>query len=116
MRRAKFPDAIARCNYPIDIHSTTGSGTELVHIPRGEYYEIPYGCIVPKDVSNLTIGSRCVSADHAAHSSMRVMPPVCSVGQAAGMAAALAVKKGVGQARLDGVEVRESLKAQGAWL
>jgi hypothetical protein len=116
MKRSKFKDAIARCNYPIDIHSTNGAGTEIVHIPHNEYYEVPYGCIVAKDVSNLTIGSRCVSVDHAVHSSIRVMPPVCSLGQAAGLAAALAARKGVGQAQLDGVDVREALKAQGAWL
>lgn len=115
-RCAKFPDAIARCNYPIDIHSPTGAGTEFAHIPKGEYYEIPYGCVVAQGVSNLTVGSRCISVDHATHSSMRVMPPVCSVGQAAGLAAAMAVRKGVGQAALDGVEVREALKAMGAWL
>jgi len=116
IKRSKFKDAIARCNYPIDIHSTNGAGTEMVHIPHVEYYEIPYGCIVAKDVSNLTIGSRCISVDHAVHSSMRVMPPVCSIGQAAGLAAAVAAKNGVGQSTLDGVEIRERLKAQGAWL
>ena len=116
IKRSKFKDAIARCNYPIDIHSTNGAGTEMVHIPHVEYYEIPYGCIVAKDVSNLTIGSRCISVDHAVHSSMRVMPPVCSIGQAAGLAAALAAKNGVGQSTLDGAEIRERLKAQGAWL
>lgn len=116
MKRHKFADGIARCNYPIDIHSATGAGTELVHMPHDEYYEIPYGCLVPKGVSNLLIGSRCISLDHAVHSSMRVMPMVCTVGQAAGMAAALSAKKGVAPAKLDGVEVRERLKAQGAWL
>lgn len=113
---AKFADGIARCNYPIDIHSTTGKGTEIVYISLQDFYEIPYGCIVAKDVSNLLVGSRCISVDHSVHSSMRVMPPVCSVGQAAGMAAAMSAKKGVAPAKLDGVEVRESLKAKGAWL
>ena len=116
IKRHKFVDGIARCNYPIDIHSATGAGTELVHMPHNEYYEIPYGCLVPKAVSNLLIGSRCISLDHAVHSSMRIMPMVCSVGQAAGLAAALSAQRGVAPAKIDGVEVREKLKAQGAWL
>jgi len=116
MKRSKFADGIARCNYPIDIHSATGSGTELVHMPHQEYFEIPYGCIVPLGVGNLLVGSRCISVDHSVHSSMRVMPVVCSVGQAAGMAAAMSAASGKEPAKLDGMEVRAKLKEQGAWL
>jgi len=116
MKRDKFPDAIARCNYPIDIHSTTGKGTELVHIPRQEYYEIPYGCIVPKGIKNLAVGGRPISVDHAVHSSMRVMPPACSVGQAAGVAAAMSAASGKTLPELDGKEVRAKLVSMGAWL
>lgn len=115
-RAAKFPDAIARVNYNIDIHSPTGGGTELVRLPEGEWYEIPYGCIVPADCDNLLVGGRPISVDHAVHSSMRVMPPACTIGQAAGTAAALAVKNGVSPAEIDGREVRRSLIEQGVWL
>ena len=114
--RTKFDDAIARCNYPIDIHSPTGSKTEIVSIPNDEYYEIPYGCIVPKDIENLTVGGRPISVDVAVHSSMRVMPPACSVGQAAGMAASTAAKKNCAPKELDGCEIRKKLKEAGAYL
>lgn len=110
----KFPDAIARASYPIDIHNPNGSGTEIVRVPEGDFYEIPYGCIVAKDVDNLLVGGRPISVDHAVHSSMRVMPPACSVGQAAGMAAAMAAQTGVKPADLDGREVRKRLVEKGA--
>lgn len=113
-RRAKFPDAIARVNYPVDIHNPSGSGTDLRMLGADEYYEIPYGCIVPPSVENLLMGCRAISVDHALHSSMRVMPPVCSIGQAAGMAAAMALKAGCSPAELEGTKVREALKAFGA--
>lgn len=116
VRRAKFPDAVARVRYPIDIHNPLGSGTEIVRLPEGEYYEIPYGCVVPKDVDNLTVGGRPVSVDHAIHASMRVMAPACTVGQAAGLAAAVAAARESRPAALDGVEVRRLLVAQGAYL
>jgi glycine/D-amino acid oxidase-like deaminating enzyme len=116
VKLSKFPDAIARVSYPIDIHSTTGGGTEITRVPPGEFYEIPYGCIVPRDCDNLTVGGRPISVDHAVHSSMRVMPPACSVGQAAGLAAALAAQRGVKPADLDGVEIRNTLKKMGAYL
>jgi hypothetical protein len=113
-RAAKYDDAIARCQYMIDIHNPDGSGTEHYHLPEGEYYEIPYGCVVPKDIDNLTVGGRPISVDHGVHSSMRVMPPACSVGQAAGMAAALAAKESTTPGELDGKAVRAALKKMGA--
>ncbi|MFH1568625.1 MAG: FAD-dependent oxidoreductase, partial [Gemmatimonadota bacterium] len=88
--RRKFPDAIARVRYPIDIHNPDGTGTEIVQIPAGDWYEIPYGCVVAADRDNLLVGGRPISVDHAIHSSMRVMPPACTVGQAAGLGAAMA--------------------------
>lgn len=114
--RTKYDDAICRCNYGIDIHSPTGSGTELEYMPRSEYYEIPYGCVVPKDIDNLTVGGRPISVDVAIHSSMRVMPPACTVGQAAGLAAARAALSNKTLAELDGIEIRNALKGMGAYL
>lgn len=116
VRCAKFADAVARVHYPIDIHNPNGSGTEHLRLAEGEWYEIPYGCVVPEGTSNLTVGGRPISVDHAVHSSMRVMPPACSVGQAAGMAAAMSANRGCAPADLDGIEVRARLRDQGAYL
>ena len=112
----KFRDAIARVRYPIDIHNPDGTGTEIIPLPEGEWYEIPYGCIVPTSVQNILVGGRPISVDHAVHSSMRVMPPACTVGQAAGMAAALSAARNCAPAELDGVEIRQKLAEQGARL
>lgn len=116
MKAAKFDDAIARCNYTIDIHNPLGTGTEIIRMDRTDFYEIPFGCIVPRNVKNLTVGSRCISVDHALHSSCRVMPPVASIGQAAGVAAAMSVQVGVDVCTLDGKEVRRKLVEMGAYL
>ncbi len=113
---AKFPDAIARVQYPIDIHNPHGAGVELVYLPDDEWYEIPYGCIVARDCPNLLIGGRPISVDHAIHSSMRIMPVACSVGSAAGVAAAMAVQRQCTPAELDGVAVRRRLAEHGACL
>jgi len=115
-RAAKFPDAIARCNYQIDIHSPDGSGTYRQNLPLGEYYEIPYGCIVPEDCDNLLVGGRPVSADMAVHSSLRIMPTAISLGQAAGCAAALAIQEKKQPRHLDGTAVRACLCRMGAML
>ncbi len=112
----KYPDAICKVRYPIDIHSPTGSGTIIKSMAKNDWYEIPYGCIVAKDISNLLVGGRPISVDHALHGSMRIMPAACSIGQAAGVAAAMATEQQVTPARLNGIKVRERLKKMGAVL
>lgn len=110
----KYPDGIAKVRYPIDIHNPSGSGTIIRTLPETEWYEISFRTLIPKKCANVLMGCRAVSIDHALHSSARVMPPVCSIGQAAGMGAAMAVKAGCRPSALDGVEVRKNLAAAGA--
>ena len=114
--RAHYPDAIAKVAYIIDVHNPSGTGTLIHRMTPGEWYELRYGVIVPLKSRNLLMGCRAISLDHELHSSARVMPPVCSIGQAAGMAAAMCVEKAAEPAGLDGCEVRRRLAAAGAWL
>ncbi len=109
----RFPDAVARVTYGIDIHNPQGSGTTLLDLPCGKWYEIPWGCLLTADLDNLAVGSRCISVDHAVHSSMRIMPPVCSLGQAAGSAAALAARAGCDISEIDGVRLKNHLIGRG---
>ena len=112
----RFPDAIARCAYNVDLHSPWGPGTDFIQLPPGEFYEIPYRCVVPENKINLTVGGRPVSADVVVHSSLRIMPTAISIGQGAGIGAALAAQRGTMPDKIDGIEVRENLKAFGAHL
>lgn len=86
----KFEDSIALGNYDMDIHSPDGEGTSHYYFKQGEYYSIPYRCLIPKGSKNLLVGGRCISADHYAQASIRIMPIVCTLGQAAGTAIAVA--------------------------
>jgi len=116
MNTVKFEDAIVCASYMIDIHSPTGAGTEIHHLKEGEFYTIPYRCIVPLKVDNLLIASRCISADHAAHSSLRVQPIVWGLGQAAGSAAALSYKSEIQPRELDFVKLKKVLLQQKQFL
>jgi hypothetical protein len=109
LEAAKFDDGIARSRYPVDIHSPTGEGTVIQRLPPGEFYEVPYRCLVPREVDNLLIGSRCISSTHEAHSSLRVMPVVAGIGEAAGVAAAWAVRQGIPPRAIDGVKLKEAI-------
>ena len=70
----KFPDAIAAGNYEIDIHNPEGSGTSHYYFPAGEYYTVPYRSLVVRDADNLLVAGRCISCDHEAQASVRIMP------------------------------------------
>lgn len=111
-----FPDAIARCAYPIDIHDPTGTrGTLKGPQEAGRnWYEIPYRCLVPLGIENLLVAGRCLSATHEGAASARVIPPCYATGQAAGTAAALALRLGVTPRRVPAELLREKLRAAGA--
>lgn len=112
----KFPDAIARGTYPVDIHNPKGKGTRLDRLPSGEWYEIPMGCLLPQEVDGLLVAGRCISGTHEAHSSYRVTPTCVATGQAAGVAAALAARAGEPPRAVPVAAVQRELLHQGALL
>jgi len=106
----RWPDAVVRsASFPIDIHNPAGSGQAegakekaaqggAAHVKP---YDIPYGCLVPKKIDGLVMAGRCISGSHDAHASYRVQCIAMAVGAAAGVAAALAVKKSVQPRQVD---------------
>lgn len=113
----KFDDAIAAGNYDIDIHNPEGSGTSHYYFPAGTWYTIPYRSLVPKkdECDNLLVGGRCISANHEAQASIRIMPICCTTGEAAGVGAAVAVSSGCAVQDVDIHSVQEKLTAAGAY-
>ncbi len=111
-----FDDGIACASYDIDIHNPAGSGTEIIRLKEGTYYQIPYRCLITAEIENLIIASRCISATHEAHSSLRVQPIVWAIGQAGGTAAALAIQKKIKPGDLDAKELRHRLVEQKAFI
>jgi hypothetical protein len=110
---ARFDDAIAVANYDIDIHNPEGAGTSHYYFGDGEWYEIPYRCLLPKGFNNMLVAGRCVSATHEAQASLRIMPFCAELGQAAGIAIAMA-KQGLTNARgVDTDALREELRKEG---
>lgn len=112
----KFDDGIAACNYDIDIHNPEGSGTSHYYFKEGTYYTIPYRCLLPLGTDNLLVAGRCISGTHEAQASYRIMPVCCCLGQAAGTAAAVALKNNTSVNDTDTDEIREVLKKNGAFI
>ena len=112
----KFEDGIAACNYDIDIHNPEGTGTSHYYFPAGEYYTIPYRSLIPKSAENLLVAGRCISSDHGAQASYRIMPVVCCIGEAAGSAVGLAVKQNCTVREIDVKELQNELKSNRAYI
>ena len=111
-----FEDGISCASYDIDIHNPAGTGTVIKRLKPGTYYTIPYRCLVPERVENLIVASRCISATHEAHSSLRVMPIVWGIGQAGGIAAAMCIKKRIAPKEVNAKELRKTLTDQKAFV
>ena len=115
LTEARFFDAVARNSYPIDIHSTKAKGGLVMkHLPPGHYHEIPYRCLLPVGIDNLLVAGRCLSATFAAQAAVRIQQNCRALGEAAGLAAALALEEGVTPRQIDTDELRKRLNAQGA--
>ncbi len=110
----RFEDSIALGNYDIDIHNPEGSGTSHHYFKQGEFYELPYRMLIPKDSENLLVAGRCVSCDHEAQASIRIMPIVCTLGQAAGTAIAVAKEQKCNVKEIDITKMQKILVDNGA--
>ena len=110
-------DSILLAANSIDVHGRFGPmSNEYVTVEHGEYYGVPYRCLVPLGVENLLVAGRSVSATSEAAGAIRVMPPCMALGQAGGTAAALALKTGATPRTVDRKALLDTLKAQGACL
>ena len=93
----RHTDAVCRCSFNIDIHHSDpqrGTVIERDH-PTVHAYDIPYRALLPREVDGLLLAGRCISGDFQAHASYRVTGIATTLGQVAGIAAALAVQRGV---------------------
>lgn len=116
VRTSRQPqDAVAQGGFPMDSHDPHGAsmdGTEKV----SKAYGIPYGCFVPAGVDRLLVAGRCISAERKALASARLTGTVMGMGQAVGVAAALAARKSIEPRALDVGIVRDTLRDLGALL
>jgi hypothetical protein len=110
----KFEDAIACGGYPIDIHDPVSDRLTTKRLPIGEYYTIPYRCLLPKGGENWLMAGRCISSTHEAFAAFRVSAIVMAIAQAAGTAAAMAARARISPRAVDPHILRQILQERGA--
>jgi hypothetical protein len=115
----KFEDVIGKSSFPAASHHhvglTTIVGGAIYPADRGSY-DIPYRCLVPKNVENLLVAGKALSTDRDAY--LRYLMQTMVTGQAAGVAGALCAKKGMTPRELEDntAELQDILLKQGAIL
>lgn len=110
---AKFEDAICTVRFAVDIHRLHAKDTyDLARGYRTKPYHLPYRCLLPERIDNLLLAGKLISGDFYAHASYRVMGNMGATGEAAGWAAAQALKQGIDPKDLDGKAVRAFMAAR----
>jgi ribulose 1,5-bisphosphate synthetase/thiazole synthase len=104
---ARFPDTIGI--YPEFID---GYGV-LILPTTGRYMHIPFRALLPKGVANLLVTGRAIGGDRIAHAATRNMACCAVAGQGAGVAAAIAARRGRDVASVDLGDVQAELERQG---
>ncbi|MDA3963399.1 MAG: FAD-dependent oxidoreductase [Planctomycetota bacterium] len=115
---ARHEQGICRCTFGFDVHALDSSADKGIDhsITGGKPslpYDIPIGSLIAKDVDGLMMAGRCISGDFLAHSSYRVTGDAAALGQAAGVAAALAAKAAILPQDLPWSDLRTGLEAIG---
>ena len=90
----RFPDDIAWGGHDLDDHQPLGEGADIFAHSVPPLYGIPLRACYSRNVPNLLLAGRLISATHLAHSSTRVMRTGGAIGQGVGLAAALCRRRG----------------------
>jgi hypothetical protein len=112
----RFDDGVLRGCFYVDVHPSDRAGLHDYDAWTPEPYDIPFRTLLPRGWDDLVVAGRCHSATRRAAGSSRVTATAMGMGQAAGTAAALAVRAGVGVRELAVDDIRSTLVSQGALL
>lgn len=103
----QFDDAVVCLSNSVDVH-TTGA-VNYQPFQNEKPYSIPYRCLVHRDFDNVWSAGKSVSADRRAHGAVRVIPPAIAMGEAAGIASAIAVREKLCAKDVPAQRVREKV-------
>ena len=109
----KRSDGICRCPWPIELHA---GETPYLFWLINDYYEVPYGSLVPETGEHLLVAGRNLCAEHQALASCRVTAQCFEYGHAAALAADLSIRRDLPLRELSGAEIRARMNENGARL
>jgi hypothetical protein len=81
-----------------------------------DYYDVPFGALVPEHGDNVVVAGRCLSAEHHALASARVTAQCFEYGHAAAVATLISLDSGVAYRDLDVRDIQTRMIANGSAL
>ena len=121
----RHEDDIAVYDYALDLHAAQPSQDsqagyyDIYYDQRtgpGEFFGIPFRCLLPQGIENLAVAGRCVSCDRPMLGAVRVIPSSVVMGQAAGTAGAMALDAGDRYREVQVAGLQEMLRKDGAYI
>lgn len=104
-----FEDTVCNVRFGIDIHEPDKrEQTVITH----EGFNIPYGAMLPKELSSIIVAGRCISGSWTAHAAYRVTGNCVATGEAAGLSAAICSKKHLDPREIKGAELAATLQSK----
>ena len=114
---ASFDDTIGVNGWPLELHLKGDVEFRWPPIPESRgFNHLPYRMTVPQSLDNLWVAGRCASMSHEAQSAARVTGACFVMGQAAGLAADLALAAGCSAADVNVPALQARLESTGAYL
>lgn len=107
-----FEDSIGRGAMPAGAHTPDGETMYVYNLDPGKSMTIPYRCMLPKGKDGLLVAGRCVSYEAPVANCIRCMPQCMAMGEAAGVAAAMAASEGITPREVNIPKLQETLKKQ----
>lgn len=100
-RGTKFDDRIAVYGFGMDVHPRNEEMSGNFKIEIAERYYVPYRSMLPVGCDNLLVAGKTVSCESQAAGGLRCMPCAMAMGQAAGLASAMAIESGISVGEID---------------
>jgi hypothetical protein len=114
---ASFDDTIGVNGWPLELHLKGDVEFRWPKIPESRgFNQLPYRMTVPLGLDNLWVAGRCASMSHEAQSAARVTGACFVMGEAAGVAAHLALQSGGTAAEVEIAALQSRLAENGAYL
>lgn len=112
----RFEDRIAAYGFGMDVHNRSAEEFGNFKIEVAPRYYIPYRSLLPKNCENLLVAGKTLSCESQAVGGMRCMPAAMAMGQAAGLAAAMAAVSCMSPRKISISDLQSALRLQGAIL
>jgi hypothetical protein len=114
---ASFDDTIGVNGWPLELHLKGDVEFRWPKIPESRgFNHLPYRMTVPEGLDNVWVAGRCASMSHEAQSAARVTGACFVMGEAAGVAAHLALQSGSTNEAIDVPALQSRLAENGAYL